>query len=164
MPDQRLDLHEHASIATAVREDASGAWLDVTVTCLGRDYGGPGVLTGEIVTYWSSPMIPQIAVHTLDLGFGTVAAGDTRDRSFHINNVGQVDLVVSVSAAPPGDVFQWPSLATTLAAGASVEVMVEFSPTGEGIANGVLAVQSNAPGSPQSVTFHGRGTTVINPP
>ncbi len=53
--EQRSSLMENASIDFAPRDDGGKMVLDVTVTCLGRDYGGPGVLLGEIVTYWSSP-------------------------------------------------------------------------------------------------------------
>jgi hypothetical protein len=56
MWEQRLILTENASIDLTTLDDDSGRKvLDVTVTCLGRDYGGPGVLLGEMGTYWSSP-------------------------------------------------------------------------------------------------------------
>jgi hypothetical protein len=50
---RQLYLIANATIDTAVREDTSGTLLDITVTCLGQDYGGPGICAGEVITYWS---------------------------------------------------------------------------------------------------------------
>jgi hypothetical protein len=157
-----LDLDQSATIGTALRGEGAGTLLDVTVTCLGRDYGGPGVLTGEAVTYWAPP-VAGIAVSPSSISFGTVAVGDVVDRTVTIASTGQLALQVTVAASPAGSPFHWPQHDVTVAPGASTSLSVSFAPSGAGAAAATLRVASNAAGSPASVVLHGTGSGKIRP-
>jgi hypothetical protein len=53
--EMRSSLSENAFVYSTPRDFGGSKVLDVTVVCRGQDDDGPGVLLGEIVTFWSSP-------------------------------------------------------------------------------------------------------------
>lgn len=104
---------------------------------------------------------PQISLSTSSISFGLVPVGDIRTRTLRIRNDGQVDLSVSFPA--PLAPFLWSAFAAVIPPGGERVEEVEFAPTSEGLAERTLLVQSNAPGSPHSITLSGRGTKEFEP-
>jgi hypothetical protein len=164
---QRIDRQDNATIEVgdAFVDAAGKTLLPITVTCTaayddpapGADDQVPGVLTGEIVTYWVSATIPQIVLNPTQLSFGKVRILDSRRLSVQIFSTGPVDLVVSASPSPPGP-FAWDGLAaTTIAPGGSLSLTVDLNPGGIGSTQATLFIQSNAPGSPHAIALHGEG-------
>jgi hypothetical protein len=177
--DLRIDLQANATIEIGdPRPDplvnpkrAGNMVLPVTVTCVaayddpapGASDEGPGVLTGEIVTFWSSPATPLIAASPQHLSFGKVPVMSVVSLSTTILNVGAADLAVTVPAPPVG-AFRWEPIAqTTIPAGGSLELPVDFAPRAINPAQGTLWIQSNAPSSPTAVALDGTGTKQIDP-
>jgi hypothetical protein len=158
----RLGLQAQATIATHVRAQGTTTVLDVTVTCLGRDHGGPGAIAGEIVTFWGEPTA-RILVTPQLLSFGTVPVGEVADRSFSIESVGELPLHVTIAGSPVTNPFHWPSLDTQLAPGTSHTVTVEFIARGVGQVTGSVPVLSSAGGGPLAVALSARAIKGIVP-
>ncbi len=162
VPDFSLHVlrQDKATIDPAVVEDPPGSGnlvVQVTITCQGRDYGGPGVAMGEIGTFWTSQTLPAIQISPAFISFGGVFVGDGTDRTVTITNTGHADLVITIPA-PAGGVFTWdPVSGQAIAPGASAAVDVGFRPPGVGVAHGQLQVVSNAAGSPHIVKLDGTG-------
>jgi hypothetical protein len=161
VPDFSLHMlrQDKATVDTAVVGDpGSGSQaIQLTTTCQGRDYGGPGVAMGEVGTFWTSQTLPAIQVSPTSVSFGTVFAGDSADRTVTITNTGHADLVITIPA-PTGNIFTWVQVSGhAIAPGASFGAEVDFSPPGVGPAHGQLRVESNAAGSPHIVTLTGTG-------
>ena len=161
VPDFSLHMlrQDKATVDTAVVGDPQSGNLVVqlTITCRGRDYGGPGVAMGEIGTFWTSQTLPAIQISPANISFSGVFVGDGTDRTVTITNTGHADLVITIPA-PAGTVFTWDSVSgQAIAPGASFAVDVEFRPPGAGPAHGQLRVESNAAGSPHVVTMDGTG-------
>jgi len=161
VPDFSLHMlrQDKATVDTAVVGDpGSGSQaIQLTITCQGRDYGGPGVALGEAGTFWTSQTLPAIQLSPTSVSFGAVFAGDSADRTVTITNTGHADLVITIPA-PAGNIFTWvPVSGHAITPGASFAAEVDFSPPGVGQAKGRLTVESNAPGSPHIVTLTGSG-------
>lgn len=161
VPDFSLHMlrQDKATVDTAVVGDpGSGSQaIQLTITCQGRDYGGPGVALGEAGTFWTSQTLPAIQLSPTSVSFGTVFAGDSADRTVTITNTGHADLIITIPA-PAGNIFTWvPVSGHAIAPGASFAAEVDFSPPGVGQANGQLRVESNAAGSPHIVKLAGSG-------
>ena len=62
-------------------------------------------------------------------------------------------------SASPGPFSQTNTCGTSLAAGGTCTVSVNFAPTAAGAATGTLSVNSSAPGSPLTVALSGTGTS-----
>jgi HYDIN/CFA65/VesB family protein len=162
VPDFSLQVlrQDKATVDTAVVEDplTGNLVVQVTITCQGRDYGGPGVAMGEIGTFWTSQTLPAIQVSPAFIPFGQVFIGESADRTVTITNTGHADLVITIAPPVQHAVFTWePISAQAIAPGASATVEVEFRPPGAGLAHGQLRVESNAAGSPHVVTMDGMG-------
>jgi len=162
VPDFSVNMlrQDKATVDPAVVEDPQGSGnlvIHVTITCQGRDYGGPGVAMGEIGTFWTSQTLPAIQISPTFIPFGQVFIGESADRTVTITNTGHADLVITIPA-PAGTIFTWePISAQAIVPGASATVEVEFRPPGAGLAHGQLRVESNAAGSPHVVTMDGTG-------
>ncbi|MCA9922765.1 MAG: choice-of-anchor D domain-containing protein, partial [Anaerolineales bacterium] len=92
------------------------------------------------------PNEPDIAVSPTSVDFGNVAPGGTADQIVTIDNVGLQLLSVSALSTDNG-VFTIvsPTAPFDVAAGASQDVTVRFSPTVDGVENGNLTITSNDP-------------------
>jgi hypothetical protein len=163
VPDFSLQVlrQDKATINPAVAEDPDGSGnlvIKVTITCQGRDYGGPGVAMGEIGTFWTSQTLPAIQLSPAHISFDKVTVKDVASRTVTITNTGHADLVIAIAPPVQHAVFTWePVSGQAIAPGASGTVDVEFSPPGAGPAQGQLRVDSNAAGSPHIVTLQGIG-------
>jgi Abnormal spindle-like microcephaly-assoc'd, ASPM-SPD-2-Hydin len=162
VPDFSLQVlrQEKATVETAVVEDSHTGNLvvQVTITCQGRDYGGPGVAMGEIGTFWTSQILPAIQISPTHISFDKVTVRDVADRTVTITNTGHADLVITIAPPVQHAVFTWaPASGQAIVPGASVTVNVQFAPPGVGLAQGQLRVDSNAAGSPHIVRLEGTG-------
>jgi hypothetical protein len=155
--EQRTFLVEHASIESADPVDQNGTMVQpVTTTCLDRDHGGPGILLGELATYWAAPGAPAIAVDRVDIDFDTIGVGESVTRHVTIANIGQADLAVTIAGSPFPSSFDWADVNTIISPGGSFQLTIDFSPTTAGEKHATVIVESNAPGSPPRVALHGK--------
>jgi hypothetical protein len=101
------------------------------------------------------PPVPQIAHYSRELDFGTVGLGQDAKLTLHIVNVGLTDLVVTIPASA-FFAFSWHQVgATTIAPGATLDVLVTFEPNQQGHITGTLTVQHNGAGGQQVVQLQG---------
>jgi hypothetical protein len=108
----------------------------------------------------SSSGAPGITISPSSLTFGTQLIGTTSaSQTVTITNTGTATLVLT-RIATTGDFLKTNQCPTSLAVGASCQVLVSFSPRGKGVRSGTLSVTDNAPGSPQSIPLTGTGTVV----
>jgi hypothetical protein len=99
---------------------------------------------------------PAISVTPTSLDFGPVAAGQSRDLTVTVRNTGNAMLSVSAISASNARFSATPTGAFEVAAGASRDVTVRFSPTAAGAQTGTLTVASN--GGSGTVSLSGSGT------
>ena len=93
------------------------------------------------------------------LAFGSVTVGATSSaQTVTVKNPGTTAAGIS-SVAVSGAFAQTNTCGTSLAAGATCTVSVQFKPTASGAASGTLSVASNAPSSPLTVGLSGTGVT-----
>ena len=87
----------------------------------------------------------------------TPVGGSASLQQFAITNTGTANLVVS-SVATSNSEFSMISSCGTIAAGASCNVSVGFTPAAAGARSGTVTVSHNAAGATSSVTLSGTGT------
>src|SRR6267142_2683650 len=97
---------------------------------------------------------PIIAVSPLTLDFGVVNKGATGSSMLHIGNTGAADLHIS-SMAYSDAAYSSPS-AALIAPGATVNVLVSFSPTDGRSHPGTLTIMSDASNGTQAVNLAGQ--------
>jgi hypothetical protein len=148
-------LQATAEVSTKV--DPSGAGVaTLAVTCLGKNYDGPGFVIGEVVTYWSAGR--QLALSAFELDFGTLGVGEASIRTLVVRNTGTQAVQVTVpSDAPSSSAFSWNAVGpVSLDIGQALDIQIDFSPLHTGTHHGVLTVTSDTPGSPQRVSLRGK--------
>lgn len=148
-------LNATAEVSTKV-DPSGGGVATLAVTCLGKDYGGPGFVIGEVVTYWSAGR--QLALSAFELDFGTLGVGEASNRTLVVRNTGtQAVQVTILSDAPWDSAFSWNAVGpVSLDIGQALDVDIAFSPVHAGTHRGVLTVTSDTPGSPQRVSLRGK--------
>jgi Fibronectin type III domain/Abnormal spindle-like microcephaly-assoc'd, ASPM-SPD-2-Hydin len=112
------------------------------------------------------PHIPVINVAPLSIDFGSVRGGNTATQKVTVSNQGGVDLVVTQITNPSGPftILSKPATPLTIAAGASVDLTVQFQPPGIGRFAGAFSISSNDPATPVvTVTLVGTGTSTPVP-
>jgi hypothetical protein len=114
----------------------------------------PGGSTGPT----SSPLTASPS----SVSFGSETVGSTSSaQSVTVSNPGSA-AVSMASVGVTGPFSETNNCGTSLAAGASCTVSVQFTPTASGSASGTLSVNSSAPGSPLTVALSGTGTAAAN--
>lgn len=113
----------------------------------------------------NSPSDPPAQPGTLALGgggkldFGTVTVGKSKTLTATATNSGSSAVTITQASS---NVQQFklskPALPVTVAAGSSVSVSVDFSPSGAGSVNGALSITSDASNSPGQLNLSGDGT------
>ena len=81
-----------------------------------------------------------------------------------LQNTGNVNLSITsiqITGANSGD-FKSSTCPSSLSPNASCQISVTFTPAAAGTRNAALSISDNAPGSPQSVSLTGIGTTTPN--
>jgi probable HAF family extracellular repeat protein len=143
------------SISVTFKPTASGARA-ATLSVTDNAPGSPQTvsLTGIGTTAKLSPT---------SLNYGTVAIGTTSPaKTVTLTNVGMTTLTISgiaISGVNAGEFAQTHSCGSSLSAGASCSISVTFKPTTSETRTATLSVTDNAPGSPQTVSLTGIGTT-----
>jgi hypothetical protein len=137
-------------------EPSGGGVATLAVTCVGKDYGGPGFVIGEVVTYWSAGR--QLALSAFELDFGTLGVGEVSSRTLVVRNTGtQAVQVTILSDAPSSSAFSWNAVGpVSLDISQALDVHIDFSPAHTGTEHRVLTVTSDTPGSPQRVSLRGK--------
>ncbi len=104
---------------------------------------------------------PAVTVSPATLSFGSVTANTTSTaQTVTVKNTGTATLNiggVSLTGTNASAFKLTNGCATTLAAGASCSVQVQYAPTTTGAMSATLSVADNASGSPQGVTLSGTG-------
>ena len=110
-----------------------------------------------------TPNGPAISLSATALPFGSQLVGSTSSsQSLMLTNSGNAKLTLTGGIKPSGDfAFATNSCTDSLAAGASCNITVTFTPTATGPRAGAITITDDAPGSPQSVTLSGEGTDII---
>jgi len=113
---------------------------------------------------------PVLSLNPSSLSFGDQSVGTTSAaQGVTLGNTGTAALnLTSITAATGYGVSS--TCPASLAAGGQCSLGVTFSPTGTGVATGVITIVSNAAGSPATVTLSGTGvaskpvvTVALNP-
>jgi len=101
---------------------------------------------------------PTISVTPSSINFGDETVGSTAAQAMQIANNGNADLTITqVTATGAGFNYTNFTLPTTVAAGQSASLTVDFKPSGAGSASGSLSIASNAVASPLTVSLSGVG-------
>src|SRR6185369_8189401 len=96
---------------------------------------------------------PQLAITPPQLLFGTVALGQTNTQTFRLSNSGDLAMTGTIAVNGPFQV-QGP-LSFNVAPGQTNSIAVNFTPTAEGAANGLVIFNSNGGSSTNSVSGSG---------
>jgi hypothetical protein len=103
------------------------------------------------------PSAPALTLSVTALDFGSqVTQTSSADRTVRMTNAGDLPLTIR-SIVASGDFGQSHACGPTLAAGASCDVRVRFTPEANGARTGTLAITTNAASSPQTVALTGTG-------
>lgn len=100
---------------------------------------------------------PAAALSPTSVAFGSVTVGSSSTaQTVTLTNSGSAALsITDISAASPFGATH--ACGASLAAGASCDISVTFTPSGAGAANGTLSVSSDASGSPHTAKLSGTG-------
>ncbi|MFN0156674.1 MAG: YCF48-related protein, partial [Bacteroidota bacterium] len=126
----------------------------------------PEVLVGTVVgnsgiirrTVTGGEVIPLFSVSPTALAFGNVVAGLSKLDSVTVTNTGIATLSISSVSSTNGEFSVSPSSASIAASGTQ-KFYITFSPTNGGPETGSIVFSHNAPGTPDTVSVSGTGTT-----
>jgi hypothetical protein len=97
-------------------------------------------------------------VSPTNFSFGSVVDGQTRSQTFTIANTGTASLTISqLAVTGAGYSVSGLAMPKTLAAGTTTTFNAVFAPTTAGSLSGSVAISSNAPKSPATVSLSGTG-------
>ena len=101
------------------------------------------------------------------LAYGSIVSGQTQDLNVTVRNTGSADLTLIAASITGTDAGQFSLVSTppaTLAAGASAEFTLRFSPTSLGSKTAMLSIASNDPDeNPFTLALMGTGTPIPPP-
>ena len=125
--------------------------------------------TRQAQTAVAASAIPEtettLRILPTSLNFGSVAIGtESPGQTVHLRNVGTTTVVIigiMISGTDARDFVQINNCKTSLAAGASCQVIVRFKPIGLHQRTADLTIADNAGGSPQSVPLSGIGVAGV---
>jgi hypothetical protein len=98
--------------------------------------------------------------------FPETPVGQIASQTIVLSNLGNIAMSVTsiaVAGDSTGSFSQTNNCSTALAAGASCQVTVSLTPSASGVLQATLQITDNAPGSPQSVSLSGVGTSPATP-
>jgi glucose/arabinose dehydrogenase len=103
-------------------------------------------------------LAPEVTLSSTQLDFGDQAVGTTSGAlTVSLSNSGNAALTIE-SIVAGGDFVADENCGMSLAAGASCQIDVTFSPSEAGLREGMLSINSDASGSPHMVLLAGTGT------
>jgi trimeric autotransporter adhesin len=124
------------------------AWAALAVLCMSGCGATPGV--------------PALRLSAASLSFGHQPRGTTSSaQSLTATNTGSAPLSITqlqLTGAYPDSFIETNTCGTSLAAGASCTISVQFAPNGVGSFAAAVTLNDNAPDSPQFVALSGTGT------
>ena len=122
--------------------------------------------TGSVLPFTSGAALtsgPGATLSPASLTFSTQSVGTTSAaETVALKNTGTTSLTISsiaITGTNHADFAETHTCGSSLAAGASCSIIVEFSPTASGTRTAILSVTDNAAGSTQKVSLAGIGTT-----
>jgi Abnormal spindle-like microcephaly-assoc'd, ASPM-SPD-2-Hydin len=131
--------------------------LSATITILDNTVGSPHVIALSGVGLTSGP---NATLSAASMGFATQLVGTTSPaRSITLTNYGTTALNFTSIGATANFSETDNCQGSSLASGATCTINVTLTPTASGSLAGTLTITDNAPGSPQTVTLTGTGTT-----
>jgi subtilisin-like proprotein convertase family protein len=155
-------------------ESAQGSWTLKVVDGAPVDIGTWISWTLQIYGRAGTDPDPLISVTPGSQNFGSVAAGNSADRTFTVQNIGGGTLTGSATTSDPFSIFSGGSF--SLGPGDSQSVVVRFSPVGGTTFTGTVGITSNGGNVSPAVTGTvplltlsvnksgtGRGTVTSNP-
>jgi hypothetical protein len=127
--------------------------LATLVACSSKSPAGPGPTPTPTPT--PTPVATRIISLTGSLAFGSVATGQSADRTLTIANLGNAVMTVSSLTGPSGYTSTWTS--GTIAAGASHVATIRFSPTAPQTYSGTLTVNGDHTSGTNTIPISGTG-------
>ncbi|HLJ33130.1 MAG TPA: N,N-dimethylformamidase beta subunit family domain-containing protein [Ktedonobacteraceae bacterium] len=130
-------------------------------------YANAGIqqMTANILNSFITGVIPSVNISPLNVSFGNQNVGTTSAaQTIRLFNSGTSALSISsigLTGTNGGDFAQTNNCPGSLAANASCNVSVTFTPTNSGSRTANLTFADGGPGSPQNVALSGNGTTTI---
>jgi hypothetical protein len=108
--------------------------------------------------------VPAVSFSPMSLAFGNQAVGTTSPAQIiTLTNIGNAALIATIGVAGTNasDFAQTNTCGSSVAAGANCTISVTFTPSGSGTRTASLNITDNAPGSPQTVSLTGTGTSPV---
>jgi FG-GAP-like repeat/Cep192 domain 4/HYDIN/CFA65/VesB-like, Ig-like domain/FG-GAP repeat/Protein of unknown function (DUF1573) len=119
-----------------------------------------GVGSPQTVSLSGTGTAPAVTLTQTSLRFATQLVGTTSlAQRVTLTNSGDGLLTLS-SIAVSGDYLERNTCGSTVAAGASCTITVQFRPKARGTRTGSVTITDNAAGSPQTIALSGTGTVV----
>jgi photosystem II stability/assembly factor-like uncharacterized protein len=116
-----------------------------------------------VTATFNSSSGPGVTLTPTSLNFGTVATDVTSPvKTVTLKNSGKAGLTITSIAITGADIADFPETTTctsSLGAGLSCLIKVQFKPSAAGARSAAVTITDNAAGSPQQVPLSGTGTT-----
>ena len=143
---------------TAIRSGAVATLLGNGNVLIAGGFNGSAYLSRAELYEAGTGVPPVVTVSTASLSFGDQTFGTTSpSQNVTLSNTGNPLLIITSIDVSPG-YAETNTCGSSLAAGASCEISVTFTPTVVGTQDGTLTITDNASGSPQTVSLSGTGT------
>ncbi len=117
----------------------------------------------SVTATFNSSSGPSVTLTPTSLNFGTVATGVLSPlKTVTLKNSGKATLSgisIAITGANVSDFPETTTCTTSLAAGATCLIKVQFKPAAVGARSASVSITDNATGSPQQVPLSGTGTT-----
>ena len=132
--------------------------------CSGTGTCSVTMTAAEAVTAtFNSSSGPAVTLTPTSLNFGAVATGVTSpEKSVTLKNSGKATLTITaitITGTDSGDFPETSTCTSSLAAGKTCLIKVQFKPSATGARSAAVSMTDNAAGSPQQLPLSGTGTT-----
>ena len=119
-----------------------------------------GSVTGSAATPTVNVAAPAGSLSPTSLTFGNQAVGTSSAAQFTtLTNTGNATLTFNATVSGDFALAGLGTCGSSLAAGVSCTISVNFTPTATGALSGTLRLTDNAANTPQTVSLSGTGTT-----
>jgi hypothetical protein len=116
----------------------------------------PGITVQSVIALKGSGIQPGISLPG-SVAFGNQLLGTSATQTVMLESSGTAPLNIA-SISTTGDFTQTNNCGSSVAAGSSCLVTIQFAPSATGSRIGTLSVSDNAPGSPHTTALSGNGT------
>jgi len=97
------------------------------------------VVLGKITT-----LAPKIAIQTPTINYGHHPIRQTYTQNLSVQNIGTSPLTIDSLSLPADDLFAYDGKACTIAAGATADIPIRYTPVRRGSYSGIVKIHSNA--------------------